>query len=79
MLLFKSRTVVNVEIDGVDYRDYPDFCNAYFSYAEWDNGTLLNDDELEQLTQEPNDVVNEMACERMIDAAEHAHDCAMNR
>ena len=79
MLLFKSRTVVNVEIDGVDYRDYPDFCNAYFSYAEWDNGTLLNDDDLEQLTQEHNDVVNEMACESMHETAESAHDCAMYR
>ena len=39
----------SLEVDGVDPTDYPDFCDAYFCYAEYTNGIPLTDDELEQL------------------------------
>ena len=32
-----NRNVVDAEIDGVDSRDYPDFCDAYFCYAVWED------------------------------------------
>lgn len=51
----------SIEVDGVDSRDFPDFCDAYFSYAEFQDGTELTEEELEQLTDEYGDVVNEMA------------------
>ena len=45
-----GRKVVDVEVDGVDTRDYPDFCDAYFSNAVYeDTGEELTDEELEQL------------------------------
>lgn len=50
-----------IELDGVDHRDYPDFSDAYFSYAEFDDGTPLDDQELERLTDQHPDLVNELA------------------
>jgi hypothetical protein len=39
----------SIEIDGVDERDAPDFVDTYVSYAEWNDGIELTDEELEQL------------------------------
>lgn len=66
-----GRKVVNAQIDGVDPRDYPDFCDAYFCSAEYaDTGEELTEDELEELTTDNADVVNEMAYEDCIGMAE---------
>ena len=62
-----GRKVVDVEVDGVDTRDYPDFCDAYFSNAVYeDTGEELTDEELEQLQDAYPEVVNEMAYEYYI-------------
>ena len=59
-----GREVVDAEIDGVDPTDYPDFCDAYFSRAVFaDNGEELTDIELDILTSNYGDVVNEKAFE----------------
>lgn len=56
-----GRKVVDVELDGIDTRDYPDFCDSYFSYACYeDTGERLTDDELEQLRDEYPDTLYEM-------------------
>ena len=61
-----GRNVVDIDIDGVDSSDYPDFCDAYFSYAVWeDTGEPLTDDELEQLLDENGFLVSEMAFESL--------------
>ena len=52
------------EIDGIDRRDYPDFCDAYISYAEYTDGTPLNDQELEDLTEREGDYINQYCCEQ---------------
>ena len=39
----------SIEIDGVDERDAPDFVDSYVSYAEWNDGIELTDEELEHL------------------------------
>ena len=63
-MLLNGRKVVDVEVDGVDSRDYPDFCDAYFSYAVFDDTKeVLTDEQLEKLTEENGDVLNEMAYE----------------
>ena len=41
-LLSKQKT-------AFDMRDYPDFCDAYCCYAEFIDGTPLNDEQLDQL------------------------------
>jgi len=51
----------SLEIDGVDPRDYPDFSDAYISYALFTDGTELNDQEIEQLNDEHGDLVHELA------------------
>ena len=62
-----GRKVVDVEIDGVDPTDYPDFCDAYFTYAVYeDTGEELTDVELEELNDSYPEVVNEMAYEYYI-------------
>jgi hypothetical protein len=61
-----GRKVVNASIDGVHKWDYPDFCDAYFESAEYeDTGDPLTDKELEKLTNEYGDVINRMAHEKM--------------
>jgi hypothetical protein len=56
-----GRQVAKVEVDGVDTRDYPDYCDAYFSYAEYEDGTKLTDDELDDLTYKYPEDVHAMA------------------
>ena len=73
-----GRKVINAEIDGVDHSDYPDYCDAYFAYAVYaDTGEELNDNELEELTDNYADVINMMAYEDSCGAAEDC--CDMER
>lgn len=49
--MFDYREIKNVEIEGIDFRDAPDFCDAFITYAEY-FGKELNEDELETLNQD---------------------------
>lgn len=55
----------SIEIDGVDYHDLPDFCDAYFSAASFVDGTELTEAELEELQNSHYDLLNEMAHESL--------------
>jgi hypothetical protein len=59
-LLLNGRTVVDVRVDGIDMSDYPDFCDAYFESACYEDGTTLTDDELEQLGDQNPETLHEM-------------------
>jgi hypothetical protein len=61
----KEIMVSSVELEDVYMDDYPDFSDAYISYAEYTNGTELTDSELESLTDENLDLVNELAHESL--------------
>jgi len=61
MIIFKGKRVVDLQVDGVDGRDYPDFADAYFSYGCYEDGTELTDEELNELTDSHGDIVNQMA------------------
>ena len=65
MPILNGKKVVDLEIDGVDSRDFPDFCDAYFSSGCYEDGTPLTDDELEHLTILAGDVLWEMAFESL--------------
>ena len=41
----------NIEFDGIEFNDYPDFCDAFICYAER-NGEPLNDIELDKLNED---------------------------
>jgi hypothetical protein len=62
-----GRNVVDLEVDGVDPNDYPDFCDAYFSHGVFeDTKEYLTDEELELLAENNGDVLNEMAFEKYL-------------
>ena len=42
----------NLELDGIDTRDYPDFCDAFICYAEHEDGTPFTDEELDDLNDD---------------------------
>jgi hypothetical protein len=52
--------VINAEFDGIDTRDYPDFADAFISYAEHPDGTPLTEDELDILNDAHRDLVHEL-------------------
>ena len=49
----------SLEIDGVDGRDAPDFCDAFFSAGEFEDGTKMSDEELNELADEHPDLLEE--------------------
>jgi hypothetical protein len=65
MPILNGKKVIDLEIDGVDSRDYPDFCDAYFSGGCYEDGTPLTEDELNKLTDLAGDVLWEMAFDRL--------------
>ena len=66
MPMLNGKNVVDLEVDGVDPRDYPDFSDAYFSNGCYEDGTPLTDEELERLNDLASDVLWEMAFDRML-------------
>ena len=65
-LSLNGRTVVDAEVDGVDSRDYPDFCDAYFCSAFYeDSGEALSEDDLILLDELFPEVLNEMSFNRL--------------
>jgi hypothetical protein len=59
-LQLNGRAVVDATVDGIDMKDYPDFCDAYFDSACYEDGTVLTDDELIELTDSNPDLLHEM-------------------
>ena len=55
----------NIEVDGVDTKDYPDLCDAFIAYAEHKDETPLSDKELDELNNEYGDFVHEKAHESL--------------
>jgi hypothetical protein len=49
----------NVQIDGVDSSDYPDFCDAYIVSADYD-GREMTDDEIELLNDDGDFVLQQV-------------------
>jgi hypothetical protein len=43
--------IENVQVEGIDFADYPDFCDAFIASADR-NGTPLNEEELEELNED---------------------------
>jgi len=40
--------IKNIELDGIDTKDYPDFCDAFIASAEYE-GVELTEEQLEEL------------------------------
>jgi hypothetical protein len=65
MPILNGKKVVDLDIDGVNSGDYPDFSDAYFSGGCYEDGTDLTDAELIQLADLSGDVLYEMAFESL--------------
>ena len=50
----------SIEIEGIDFNDYPKFCDAYISEAKFNDGTELTDEQLDELTDEHGEIINEI-------------------
>ena len=59
-LQLNGKAVVDAQVDGIDMKDYPDFCDAYFDSAYYEDGTALSDDELIDLTDNNQEILHEM-------------------
>jgi len=46
-----TRLVTNVEVEGIDFADYPDFCDAYVSNC-WYKGRPATDMEVEMINND---------------------------
>ena len=55
-----------VTVDGVDTKDYPDFCDAFISDAWDEEGNWLDDEECAALTEENPELVNQLAFEKYL-------------
>ena len=56
--------VDNVEIDGIDYSDYPDFCDAFVSNADY-KGEPMSDEMVEYINENYPDYVYEQVINKI--------------
>lgn len=59
----------NFDIQGVDPKDYPDFCDAYVAFCEID-GRSATDVELEYINEEFREQIQCMAMEHCVGLAD---------
>jgi hypothetical protein len=45
------KKIDNIEIDGIDTKDYPDFCDAYIVSADYD-GVPMTDKQLDEINED---------------------------
>ena len=48
----KLEQITNIEVEDVDYRDYPDFCDAFVTSADL-NGVPMTEEQIEELNEDP--------------------------
>jgi hypothetical protein len=58
--------ISSIEIDGIDTSDYPDFVDAYITYAEYEDGTPLTEEELMKLEDENYGLVGELIHDKQL-------------
>lgn len=60
---FNGKKVVDIEIDDIDTRDYPDFCDAFISAAWYEDGSELTGEEILKFEDENSGIASELAFE----------------
>ncbi len=58
--------VIDVEVENVDMKDYPDFCDAYISEAKFTNGKSLDDEQLVELQEQNLDEFSELVLDEFL-------------
>ena len=54
-----------IVVEGVDKNDYPDFVDAYVSYAE-ENGVPLTDEQLDELNDKHPEIAQGLAFDTLL-------------
>ena len=54
-------------VDGVFVWDYPEFCDAYFSFEKDIEGNELEEEELDKLSYKYPEIINELALKKMFE------------
>lgn len=49
--IFDYSKISSIEIEDIDHRDAPDYCDAFIAYAEYD-GREMTAEELDQLNED---------------------------
>ncbi len=62
----KQVNINSIEIEGIDMEDFPDFVDAYITYAEYKDGTPLTEKELYQFQEENYDLIGELIHDRQL-------------
>ena len=57
----------SIEIEGIDMNDYPDFVDAYIAAANFEDGTPLTDEELNQLNDEMAGEIHDLAYQSLFE------------
>lgn len=57
--------IVDIEFEGIDWSDYPDFCDAQVVRATWSFGRDLTEAELDELNDQHRDFVYEKLMEHL--------------
>ena len=73
----KPVDISSIEIDGIDPEDYPDFADAYITYAEYEDGTPLTDEELHDFEAENYALVSELIHDNQLYLQEEAPSAGM--
>ena len=45
------KLIENIELDGIDAKDYPNFCDAFIVNADYD-GKPMTDDQLDEINED---------------------------
>ena len=45
------KLIDNIEVDAIDTKDYPDFCDAFISHADYD-GKPMTEEQLEEVNED---------------------------
>ena len=70
----KNLNVIDVEVDGLDMKDYPDFCDAYISEAKFEcNKQPLTDNQLAELQDANPMEFHELLSEEFISIADRIY------
>ena len=57
----------SIELDGIDMDDYPDFVDAFIGAANFEDGTPLTDEEIDQLNDEMADEISDLAYQSLFE------------
>ena len=57
----KEVNLDTIKVDGVHHWDYPEFCDAFVSFAKFKDGTELKSNELDIITDNYPELVNDLA------------------